>query len=268
MITLKDLKIKVQKRISDYLGFDVNEIFDQSDYITIYGGAVRDSIAGLEIHDIDILCMPDSAIKLNNFLKEQKGYDKLDLYDRESISMYKEISLISEPWTLMNSDRKIVQIIRPCWHTSKKMLENQQSFNETDSIDYEMAYMDLIKNVDLSCCGVFLEKSNGELKLREACKNAIIHCLSRVYESQEWSKLYNMSRSFERENKLNLRGWMELNDYGYYYLTDEQQIEKKRKERRMKIYTLEFKPEEEYKIWTEEEYISRIKNKSGKPKKA
>jgi len=47
MITLKDLTEKVKKGISDYIGFNVQEIFDQSDYITIYGGAVRDSIAGM-----------------------------------------------------------------------------------------------------------------------------------------------------------------------------------------------------------------------------
>ena len=35
------------KSYSDFLGWNEKEIFDQSDYITIYGGAVRDSIAGM-----------------------------------------------------------------------------------------------------------------------------------------------------------------------------------------------------------------------------
>ena len=64
MFNLKDLETKIIKRISNYIGFDVNEIFGVSDQITIFGGAVRDSLAGLEIHDIDILCMNESAHKL------------------------------------------------------------------------------------------------------------------------------------------------------------------------------------------------------------
>lgn len=49
MINLKYKEIEdcVKLNISEYIGFDVRELFSQSDYITIYGGAVRDSIAGI-----------------------------------------------------------------------------------------------------------------------------------------------------------------------------------------------------------------------------
>jgi tRNA nucleotidyltransferase/poly(A) polymerase len=55
MYTLSDLTSKVANSISEYIEFDVNEIFNVADYITIYGGAVRDSLAGLEIHKKDTL---------------------------------------------------------------------------------------------------------------------------------------------------------------------------------------------------------------------
>ena len=108
MITLKDLTEKVKKGISDYIGFNVQEIFDQSDYITIYGGAVRDSIAGMDIHDVDILCVSKSAKILYKFLNSKYNYKRLDLYDLDALNMYKGIRIISEPWTLMNDNGKII----------------------------------------------------------------------------------------------------------------------------------------------------------------
>jgi hypothetical protein len=238
MITLKILQNKVEQRISDYIEFDVKELFRVSDYITIYGGAVRDSIAGLEIHDIDILCMPDSAQKLRIFLNG-KGYTTLDLYDVDSLHMYKGISLISEPWTLMNKDRKIIQIIRPRFGGPNRN-------GTTSEMEYQFAYYNLIKNVDISCCGVFLENLGDNIKLREACDKAIVQCLSKTYIINEWAKLYNRNRTDFREWKLTARGWKPF--------TGEIKIIRK-----LKIINLDFKPEYNYKIWTEEEYLHREK---------
>ena len=248
MFNLKDLEVKIIKRISDYIGFDVNEIFDVSDQITIFGGAVRDSLAGLEIHDIDILCMSESAHKLRDFLK-QKDYVQVDLYDQDSLNMYKGISLISDPWTFVNNDRKIIQIIRPAAYRTV--------------LEYSAAYRNLIKNVDISCCGVFLEKSNNEIQLKEACKHAIIHSLSKIYEVNMHFKMYSQDRTMHRTNKLQARGWISL----YRSMTktsdlcdllssfDLKNSDILKYNRMHKLNTLEFKPEREYKIWTEEEYL-------------
>lgn len=248
MFTLKDLQIKVEKRISDYIEFDVKKVFEQSDYITIYGGAVRDGLANLEIHDIDILCMPNSANKLRDFLRTQ-GYDPLDLYDPDTIDMYRGITLISEPWTLMNKNKKIIQIIRPRWN-GQMFNPNKPKDINTNTKQYQLAYYYLIKNVDISCCGVFLENHDREIRLREACKNAILNCLSQTYEINEWSKLYNSTRTSMREYKLSSRGW-------YNIRTGRNDKMFKNKERLYKICSLEFKPEYDYKIWTEEEYLNK-----------
>ena len=241
MFNLKDLEIKVIKRISDYIGFDVNEIFDVSDQITIFGGAVRDSLAGLEIHDIDILCMSESAHKLGEFLNK-KNYSIIDLYDQDAINMYKGISLISEPWTLINYDKKIIQIIRPAAYKTVSA--------------YSEAYRDLIKNVDISCCGVFLEKMEEDIQLKEACKNAIIHSLSKIYEINEHCKLYSPDRTMNRTNKLNRRGWKNNTEYNIFA----NKINILQQNRRIKLNNLEFNPERKYKIWTEEEYNANKKN--------
>jgi len=252
MFTLKDLQEKIEKRISDYIEFDVRELFEISDYITIYGGAVRDSIAALEIHDVDILCMPNSAYLLRSFLKKEYNYQTLDLFDQDTLNMYNGISLISEPWTLMNDNKKIIQIIRPTWKGGIK-----QNIGSA----YQQEYRDLIKNVDISCCGVFIEKQDEKIILKEACKDAIIHCLSKTYIINEWSKLYNMNRISHRENKLISRGWSNYNDIIYPYRSNKIENRKKRK---IKIYTLEFKPEYDYKIWTEDEYLNRVAPKNDK----
>lgn len=249
MFTLKDLQDKVEKRISDYIEFDVKELFAVSDYITIYGGAVRDSLAGLEIHDIDILCMPESAYKLRKFLKDKYNYETLELYDQDTLNMYHGISMISEPWTLMNDNKKIIQIIRPTW--KGEINPNTHRMNQDG---YQQAYRDLIKNVDLSCCGVFLEHQGRGLMLMEACKDAIIHCLSKTFTINEWSKLYNTSRTLYRQHKLSSRGWDNLNGVEY---TMFEKNKKLKKERFAKISALEFKPEYDYKVWTEEEYSTR-----------
>lgn len=229
MITLKELQEKVERRISEYVEFDIREIFTIADSISIYGGAVRDSIADLEIHDVDILCMPQSAIKLKNFV-ESKNFEMMDLHKRSSIELYKDISVINEPWTLMNDHKKIIQIIRPAG-------------NKYSNIK---SYKDLIKNVDISCCGVFLDGFE-EVKLQESCKDAIVHCLSKTFELNEWSALYNVNRTGMRKYKLEQRGWQNIYEK---YMNKKKQL---KMERNIKIKKLDFKPEYEYKIWNEED---------------
>lgn len=247
--TLKELQNKVEKHISDYIEFDVKELFEVSDYITIYGGAVRDGIAKMDIHDVDILCMPQSANKLRAFLEEKYNYEILDLVKPDSLNMYKDISMIAEPWTLMNEHKRIIQIIRPRYDGGPNT-----KFGDNE-IKYQKAYYNLIKNVDISCCGVFLENLGDTVKLREACKNGIINCLTNTFEINDWSLLYNYNRTSFREDKLKKRGWVNLNDKVYDFPWNNSKQELLQTNRKMKICSLDFTPEYDFKIWTEQEYL-------------
>jgi len=267
MSTLKELQNKIEEGISKYIEFDVKDIFEQSDYITIYGGAVRDSLAGLDIHDVDILCMPESAYKLRKFLHDEYNYKMLDLFDQDTLNLYKGITLISEPWTLMNDNKKIIQIIRPHWNGQFREDRQKEPLNFNKSKyenDYELAYYNLIKNVDISCCGVFLENKDDVIKLREGCKNAIINCLSKTFEVNKFSKLYAEDRTLYRIHKLESRGWTNINKLSYTIpsFLDNTNNEKRLLQitRLMKVCNLQFEPEYDYQIWTEEEYL----HKSGK----
>ena len=235
----KEIEDRVKFNISEYIGFDVHELF-LSDYVTIYGGAVRDSIAELEIHDVDILCMPHSANKLKSFLLT-KGYKQFELYDQDKLNMYQGLSLISEPWTLIKND-KVIQIIRPRW------FKDIESNNINDFRLYEDVYYNLIRNVDISCCGVFLEQdhNNSKLSLKEACENAIIHCLTKTFKINKYASLYNPKRIYNREYKLIDRGWTNfgLSNYQNIKNIDILKIERKHKLTEIDLYF----DQEEYKL--------------------
>lgn len=227
---IEDLKNKVVNKISEYIEFDVNMIFDVGEYVAIYGGAVRDSIAELEIHDIDILCLSKSAVKIKELIKSL-GYKELDLYDRDAIAMYAEIHIINEPWTFMNNNFKTIQIIRPSFGTPEHFYK-------------------ILKNVDISCCGVFLDKMRNSISLKESCQDAIYQCLSKTFIINDWAKLYSSNRTTLREEKLKTRGWsyeVENND--------------NQKNRFYKLINLESDTNYDYKIWTDFEYRGRKKKK-------
>lgn len=246
MIKLKEIQKKVESRISEHIGFNVREILELDDYITIYGGAVRDSIADMEINDIDILCQSRSAEKLSLFLKEKYDYKFIDLYKKDTLNLYKNISIIAEPWSFISKDRKIIQIIRPIYPYVYS--------NNSDHITIRYTHYNLIKNVDLSNCGVFIDNDKGEIKLKESCKDGIIHCLTRTFNINNWSKLYETQRTLLRINKLENRGWENINGDEYDFNIGKIS---KQKEREIKLTKLKFAPEYDYKIWTDEEYENR-----------
>jgi hypothetical protein len=205
-------------------------IFDIGEYIAIYGGAVRDSLSEMEIHDIDILCLSKSASKIKDLIISL-GYKELDLYDKDAISMYKDIHVINEPWTFMNNNFKVIQIIRPSFGTPEHFYK-------------------ILKNVDISCCGVFLDKMRNSISLKESCQDAIYQCLTKKFLINIWAELYKPNRSIYREEKLRNRGWSLENDD-----TDNQ------KNRFYKLINLESNTNYDYKIWSDFEYRSRKKQK-------
>jgi hypothetical protein len=205
-----DLTIKVKSRIDEYLGFNSDILFKNCDYLEIFGGAVRDSIADMEIHDVDILSVSKSAKKCGEIL-EHYGYKMmLELNGKEIQDMYREIHCIYEPWTFINNDLKIVQIIRPAG-----TFENQKFDDHLMTYFNPTSFFNTMKQVDLSCCGV---SYNGNI-VKENCTNAIVHCMNHYYFTNETAKMYKLERTTARQSKLNNRGWTNIE-----YLNDEQKI--------------------------------------------
>jgi len=205
----------VKRRIDEYLEFDSDILFRDKgcDYLEIFGGAVRDSIANLDIHDVDILSLSKSAKRCVDILTDN-GYKFVpELNGKDVQTMYSEMHCIFEPWTFINKNLKIVQIIRP----SNVYLNDKRSLidNKLKAKIDPTVFFDLMKQVDLSCCGVSYDGNT----IKENCEDAILHCQNRYYSVNETAKMYNKDRYIHRTTKLDDRGWTNIS-----FLKDEQKI--------------------------------------------
>ncbi len=184
----------IKEGLDNYLGFDSDLLFKSGDIIRIFGGAIRDILSNNKIHDIDILVAPKSYIGVRKVL-EDNGFElNLELIGKDVESMYKNIRIISEPHTFLktiDNTIRIVQLIRPTTPT------NDDPFK---------CMLNVIHNIDLSCCGISYDSVN----LYENYKDAILHCRYMGYEVIKESSMYNSDRTIHRTVKLNSRGWVNI----------------------------------------------------------
>lgn len=191
---------KINERLNQYLEFDNNELY-VNNLIRIFGGAIRDSISGDPINDIDILCGANSVPMLESVL-EKHGYIYMNkISTKDIMSMYSDINVISEPRTWMK-DSKIIQVIRPR-HTSQSLLDIKNNPEY-----YEMNFKNLIANVDISCCGLSYAKG----VLYENYENAIAHAANKKFYVNKYAYMYSQKRAINRTYKLENRGWEIIED--------------------------------------------------------
>lgn len=209
-------KFKIKEKLTEYVGFDINLLFNSTDFLVVFGGAIRDIIQGIDvdkINDIDVLCLPESKRKAIDILLEngyvENGFVKKDLH-----TIYKDIKYIFEPKTFFKGS-KIVQLITPSGVLREQNLylhiKKGNTFYDNDKLLYDdmtIPYYELLSNVDLSSSGVFFD---GEV-LYESIDKAIYHCKHRVYEVNTDALMYNFSRTMCRVEKLKKNGWNEINN--------------------------------------------------------
>jgi len=194
----------VYRRISDYLGIDIRDFLIDTD-AAIFGGAVRDSIADLKIHDVDILALPRAAKLISNRLSTA-GFKLLHMSSTDIISIYRGIKLINEPWTFIKNDA-IVQLIRPC------------ASGTTSAIDI---MNELLANVDISACGVYINYRGG---VWEACSSAIEHCKKKSFFVLKDNLMHQKDRIVHRVAKLLDRGWTEIENVPVLINVDEKGVD-------------------------------------------
>jgi len=198
------IELEIKKRIDGYLLFDSDKLFKSCDLIRIFGGAIRDSICGDPINDIDILVGSKSIRIVENILS-LNGYKLVEsLIPKDLASVYNDIQVISEPHTWMNGTR-IVQLIRP-----RISQPNYKGVSDlmTPMGFYKDSFNKLISNVDLSCCGVSYDGN----KLSEDYPNAILHCKSKVFSVNYTATMYSHKRINHRTSKLESRGWNRIDN--------------------------------------------------------
>lgn len=199
-----NLKQKVKSKLDEYLEFDSDLIFNSlpkegdqlqvKPLVRVFGGAVRDIIADMPINDVDIIVGAKTIKRVNRVL-EENGYIYMEsLHPKELSRIYSDIKIINEPHTWIKGS-KIVQLIRPFCDK-----------NPSTQKQYEETFINLIQNVDMSCCGV----SYDGLNVYENYPNAISHCLLKSFISNTDAKMYSRKRHQNRCYKLLDRGWNEL----------------------------------------------------------
>ena len=197
----------LKEKLDEYLEFDSDLLFniiptDSSRVrckrlVRIFGGAIRDIIANQPIHDIDILVGAKSILAVNEVL-ESVGYNFIEsVYPKDLSSMYSDIHVINEPHTWIKGT-KIVQLIRP--------VVNTMNGSKVDKVFYEQTFIDLIQNVDLSCCGI----SYDGYDLYQNYPDAILHCQKKIFCVNENAKMCSYSRISRRISKMEERGWVKI----------------------------------------------------------
>lgn len=198
----------IKKRIDEYLGFDSDKLLRPKNVVVdgiarpvekfrqavgkplirVFGGAVRDTIAGQKINDLDVLVgskmlhTAEVVLHLNGFVYME------NLTGKDLGAMYKELHIIDEPRTWMNPrNMSIVQLIRPA------------------GINSENPVASVVQNVDISCCGV----SWDGYDLYENFPNAVMHCQTMHFQVNQKARM-RTQRTEARASKLMERGWERL----------------------------------------------------------
>ena len=199
------IELEIKKRIDEYLLFDSDRLFKSCDLVRIFGGAIRDSICGDPINDIDILVGSKSIGTVEHILS-LNGYTKIEsLMPKDLASVYHDIQVISEPHTWMNGNR-IVQLIRQ--RITQPNYKTGGGVIKPDMYYYKENFDRLISGVDLSCCGVSYDGN----KLSEDYPNSILHCKCKVFSVNQNAKMYSDKRIHHRVAKLEGRGWSRIDD--------------------------------------------------------
>jgi hypothetical protein len=201
----------IKNRLDEYLGFDSNELLKPKNIIIdgilrpvekfrkvvgeplirVFGGAVRDSIAGQKINDVDIIIGSKMTNTLESVLYSHGFVYMENLTGKDLGAMYKDLKIIDEPRTWLNpKNMAIVQLIRPAGFTAGNPIAA------------------VVQNVDISCCGVSWD---GE-KLYENHPDAVMHCQTMHYQTNYAGKM-RTDRTNLRTHKLESRGWKLLRGY-------------------------------------------------------
>lgn len=190
----------IVKKLNEYLGFDYMDMYQSqtyNDYIYIYGGCLRDIISNNTINDVDIMCSTQAASNVIIPLLLEKGFSPNDKFNLDIADSYMGLNIIFKPLSFKKGNVE-VQLIRPTNYI-------EASTNEYNPRDMLMRLVNLIGNVDLSCCGLYLNH-NG---LYETVNDAYLDCLTKQYRYNYDGSFYNDRRIHNRVTKIESKGFVE-----------------------------------------------------------
>lgn len=170
----------------------IAETFDNaleliSEESIVYGGAVRDCLAGRKLEgDLDILVpYQDMGLVVQTFSSNPKWVD----IKNDHSKAYQSISQISGISVFRNMNDKTVQLIRT---------------QPYPSAEKSVGLLRVAGIVDIVCCGVVMTK-NGTVY--EVVPNAYKECIEGVLTINRSSEIASKETLSDRINKLVDRGW-------------------------------------------------------------
>jgi hypothetical protein len=185
----------IKDKLTEYLEFDSDLLFKNTDYLVVFGGAIRDIIADQSIEnikDIDILCITKSK-RIAIELVEQQGWEYTPLKSPEMYLMYKELAFIFEPRSYIKNN-KIIQFISPCAYSDRKNNINNE---------IKANFLELLQNVDIITSGSFYDGTN----VYESIKGSISHIKYKITYPIKSALMYNPKRIDIRLFNLNYKGF-------------------------------------------------------------
>lgn len=179
----------IQKSLKEYLGEEPAElIFLPNTDPVIFGGAIRDTIAGQKIQDVDVLCGPESFAVIGAKLIENKytckPLDQTD-YNRRLFGLVRFVK-----------GESTIDLIR--------LRMNDITDDPITPISVKHAVIRMLQNVDIRACGVGYSTRSG---LLEFIEGAVNDCLVQQIVEQPDAALHLPGRVVDRIKKLQERGW-------------------------------------------------------------
>lgn len=204
----RKLNEKIRNKLTEYLEFDVDLLFKNDvDLAYIFGGAIRDIIANVEINDIDIMCCAQSYKKLCDNLIQQNYILDCKYTSKDIMNLYSNIRVIYEPTNFIkisNGKIKTIQLIRP-GHNMNGIVVNG---------DYKSTIKIAITEVDINICGVYYNPIFG---LKESVEDAIFFIKNKAFTVNKKAAMFQNNRIYSRVDKLEKKGYLCLDkDYINY----------------------------------------------------
>lgn len=214
------LEGRIERALSAYLEFPVCELFmiephpsNVRPLVHIYGGAVRDALAGMDISDIDLACAPFMVRPLMSFLMDE-GYEQQDGNQElpETLRlMYKDMEpIINEP-IVFKRHEKVVQLIRPRIFIPLSPKYDVQGRYKKPATQQ---FFNFLADVDLTCCGVSYGIPPTSMstmpRLCEHIEGATSDAIMKTFRTNACAHPLMTRRLDLRKKKLTGRGWTEI----------------------------------------------------------
>ena len=195
---------KVELKMNEYLEkaeVTIQDILGNTDAF-VFGGALRDAIADVEINDIDIIGFSRSLQDIKSYLLYN---DFTEYIGGKLDSCYSDIHIICPPTTYEKNGCR-VQLIKPHGGYLGQGILN----NSIEKVHWMVRtkLLDMIEQVDIDICALAYNNVEGLLEL---IPNVINHINVKVFYVLEDNIMHQKDRIHIRVRKMINKGYTPLN---------------------------------------------------------